>query len=47
MSRKKRHPSPPADGQELRRAFIVATAQSFIREALLIVLREIWRGGPW
>ena len=47
MSRKKRHhPPPPVDDRELQRTIIVAAVQSFIREALVIVLREIWRGGP-
>ncbi len=42
-----RRQPPPADGHELRRTFIAATAQSLIREALVIILRETWRGGPW
>jgi hypothetical protein len=45
----KRHPrhSPPADDRELRRTLIGAAVQSLIREALTVILREIWRGGPW
>lgn len=48
MSHKRHHRQPPpADSHELRRTFIIATAQSLMREVLVIVLREVWRGGPW
>jgi hypothetical protein len=45
-TRRHRQPLPEAD-RELRRTVIVATAQCLIREALVVILREIWRGGPW
>lgn len=44
--RRRRQP-PPEDSHELGRTFIVAAAQGLIREVLVIVLREVWRGGPW
>jgi hypothetical protein len=47
MSRKRHRPPPPEDDRELRRTVIVAAIQGLIREALVAVLREIWRGGPW
>ncbi len=47
MSRKRHRPPPPADDRKLKRTIFVAAAQSLIREALVIVLRELWRGGPW
>jgi hypothetical protein len=46
VSRKRHHPPPP-DDHELRRTVVLAAVQGLIREALLVVLREIWRGGPW
>jgi hypothetical protein len=39
--------SPPANDRELRRLVIGAVVQGFIREALKVILREIWRGDPW
>jgi hypothetical protein len=48
MSHKRhRRQPPPVESDELKRTLIVATAQGLIREALVIILREIWRGGPW
>lgn len=44
--RHRRQP-PPADGRELRRVFFADVVQSLIREALVVILREIWRGVPW
>jgi hypothetical protein len=45
----KRHRRPPssADDRELKRTVILTVAQGFIRELVAIILREIWRGGPW
>jgi hypothetical protein len=47
MVARHRRRSPPADDRELSKAIIRIVAQGLFREALLIVLREIWRGGPW
>lgn len=48
MSRKRhRSPPPPEEERELRRTIIVAAVQGLIREALAVILREMWRGGPW
>ncbi len=45
--RKQKHRSPPEEDGELRRRVICAVIQGFAREALAILLREIWRGGSW
>jgi hypothetical protein len=42
-----RRQSPPADDHELRRLALASVVQGLIREALVIILREIWHGGPW
>ena len=42
-----RHRLAHTEGRELRRTLIIAIAQSFLREVLVIILRELWRGGPW
>ena len=43
----RKHRSPPEEDRELRRRVVLAIVQGFAREALAILLREIWRGGPW
>ena len=44
MSRKRhRHQPPPAEDHELRRVLLAGV----VREVLEIILRELWRGGPW
>ncbi len=45
--KRRRRQLPPVDDREVKRTVFLAMAQSLIREALVIVLREIWRGGPW
>jgi hypothetical protein len=44
---KHRRHTPPADDRKLRRCLLGAIAEGFVREALVIILREVWRGGPW
>jgi len=47
-NKRRRRQSPPADDRERWwRIISLAAVQSLAREALVIVLREIWRGGPW
>lgn len=46
VSKHRRQP-PPAEDLKLRRYVIGAIAQGFAREVLVIILREVWRGGPW
>lgn len=41
------HKSPPEEDWGLRRRVILAAVQGFAREALVILLREVWRGSPW
>ncbi len=43
----RKYRSPPEEDRELRRRVILAAVQGFAREALVILLREVWRGGPW
>jgi len=48
MSRKRhRRPPPPADDREVKRTVILTVVQGLIRELIEIILRELWRGGPW
>jgi hypothetical protein len=42
-----RRQSTPADDREVRRVIYAALLQNFIREVLVVILKEIWRGGPW
>jgi hypothetical protein len=42
-----RSPSPPKDDRQLWRTVGAAIVQGLSREALVVILREIWRGGPW
>ena len=44
---KHRRQPPPTDDRKLRRYLLGAMAEGFAREALAIILREVWRGGPW
>ena len=41
--------SPEGDGhrRELRQRIAAAIAQGLSREVLVIILREVWRQGPW
>jgi len=47
MSARHRHHPPPDNDRELRRVLLAGVVQNLIREVLEIILREIWRGGPW
>lgn len=41
-------PSPPeGDHREFWRRMADAIAQGLSREVLVIILREVWRHGPW
>jgi hypothetical protein len=40
-------PSPEGDYRELWRRITDAIAQGLSREILVIILREVWRQGPW
>jgi hypothetical protein len=43
-----RHRRDPDSGdRELRRIAYSALLQGLVREALVVILREIWRGGSW
>jgi hypothetical protein len=39
--------SPEGDHREFWRRVADAIAQGLSREALVIILREVWRSGPW
>ena len=39
--------SPEGDRREFWRRIADAIAQGLSREALVIILREVWRHGPW
>ena len=41
------HQPPPGEDKELRRKIILAVVQGLAREALEILLREVWRYRPW
>ncbi len=40
-------PPPEGDHREFWRRMADAVAQGLTREALVIILREVWRQGPW
>jgi len=38
---------PPADDHDLRHVLFAAAVQDLVREVLMVILRELVRGGPW
>jgi hypothetical protein len=42
-----RRTPPPEDARQLWRAIAAAIAQGLSREALLIIVKEVVRQGPW
>jgi hypothetical protein len=47
MSHKRHHPPPPEVDRELRRTVIAAAVQGLVREALVVIFGDVWRGGRW
>ena len=39
--------SPEGDRREFWHRITDAVTQGLVREALVVILREVWRGGPW
>jgi hypothetical protein len=47
MSHKRQKPPSPNDHESWWRVLFAAIAQGASREALVIILKEVWRQGPW
>lgn len=47
MSQQRQKPPSPNDHEPWWRVLIAAIAQGVSREALVIILKEVWRQGPW
>lgn len=47
MSQQRQKPPSPNDPEPWWRVLIAAIAQGVSREALVIILKEVWRQGPW